>query len=94
MSKQLSNEAMGMGQLYSVLCAVVESEHTPFHTTEAIMRTLGKLFNDEDGPFMADENMMGMTNSMIDNLNTIVHNKNKPKRVKAGESILDNINWN
>lgn len=94
MNNELTNEQKAMGQLYSVLCAVVESEHTPFHTTEAIMRTLGKLFNAEDGPFMADDTMCMMTNSMIDNLNQIVERKNRPTRIKEADSILGNINWN
>ena len=45
---ELTNEQQAMSQLYSVLCAVVQSEHTPKHTAEAIISTLEKLFNDKN----------------------------------------------
>jgi hypothetical protein len=63
---ELTPEQQAMGQLFSVLCAVVQSEHTPRITIEATMQTLGKIFNDENGPFNVNEDMQMMTMTMID----------------------------
>ena len=41
---ELSNEQQAMSQLYSVLCAVVQSDRTPKVTAEAVVSTLQKLF--------------------------------------------------
>ena len=95
MSKELTNEQQAMGQLYSVLCAVVQSDRTPKHTAEATIQTLEKLFSDENGPFQADEHMMGMTMAMAEAMNDIVRQRNKQiQRAAEGNSILANINWN
>jgi len=48
---ELTNEQQAMSQLYSVLCAVVQSDRTPKVTAEAVVATLQKLFEDENGPF-------------------------------------------
>jgi hypothetical protein len=95
MSKELTNEQQAMSQLYSVICAVVSSDRTPKHTADAIMMTLQKLFEDENGPFRADNHMLGMTIAMIENINEIVEGRNKQiERVAEGNSILGDINWN
>jgi hypothetical protein len=95
MSKELSNEQQAMSQLYSVLCAVVQSDRTPKVTAEAVVATLQKLFEDENGPFKADEHMMGMTMAMAEAMNDIVRVRNKRmQRVAEGNSILGDINWN
>lgn len=94
MQNELTPEQQAMGQLFSVICAIVQSEHTPRITIEATMQTLGKVFNDEDGPFNANEDMMGMTMAMISNINAIVDSKNKRTHQQLGQGILDNINWN
>ena len=92
---ELTNEQQAMSQLYSVICAVVASDRTPKHTADAIMMTLQKLFNDENGPFTANEHMMGMTMAMSEAMNEIVHKRNKQiQRAAEGNSILANINWN
>ena len=91
---ELTPEQQCMAQLFSVLCAVVQSEHTPRITVEATMQTLSKIFNDEDGPFMANDELMGMTTAMIDSINGIVDRKNKQTHAKLGEDILGNMNWN
>jgi len=95
MSKELTNEQEAMSQLYSVLCAVVSSDRTPKHTAEAVIETLQKLFEDENGPFTASDNMMGMTVAMAEAMNDIVKQRNKHiQRVAEGSSILGDINWN
>ena len=95
MSKKLTNEQEAMSQLYSVLCAVVSSDRTPKHTAEAVIATLQKLFEDENGPFTASDNMMGMTMAMAEAMNGIVKQRNKHiQRVAEGASILGDINWN
>ena len=91
---ELTPEQQAMGQLFSVLCAIVQSEHTPRITIEATMQTLGKVFNDEDGPFNANEDMQMMTMAMINNINAIVDRKNKQTHANIGNDILGNINWN
>ena len=86
---ELSNEQQGMSQLYSVLCAVVGSDKTPKYTADAIIATLIKLFEDENGPFQADDHMQGMTMAMAEAMNEIVNKRNKQlARVAIGESIL------
>jgi len=95
MSKELTNEQEAISQLYSVLCAVVSSDRTPKHTAEAVIATLQKLFEDENGPFTASDNMMGMTLAMADAMNGIVKQRNKQiQRAAEGASILGDINWN
>lgn len=94
MQNELSNEHKCMAQLYSVICAIVQSEHTPRITVEATMQTLGKIFNDEDGPFMANDEICGMTVAMIDNINAIVRSRNQSTRLAEADDILSNINWN
>ena len=95
MSKELTNEQHAMSQLYSVLCAVVQSDRTPKHTAEAVVATLQKLFEDENGPFTADEHMMGMTMAMAEAMNDIVRKRNKQiQRAAEGAGILGSINWN
>jgi hypothetical protein len=92
---ELTNEAKAMSQLFSVLCAVVQSDRTPKVTAEAVVATLQKLFEEENGPFGADDNMMGMTLAMADAMNKIVKQRNKQiQREAEGNSILANINWN
>lgn len=91
---ELTPEQQAMGQLFSVLCAIVQSDHTPRITIEATMQTLGKIFNEENGPFNANEDMQMMTMTMIDSINGIVDRKNKQTHAKLGEDILGNINWN
>jgi uncharacterized protein (UPF0147 family) len=92
---ELSNEQQAMSQLYSVLCAVVQSDRTPKVTAEAVVSTLQKLFEDENGPFTADEHMMGMTMAMAELMNDIVRQRNKQIiRSAEGASILSDINWN
>ena len=95
MSKELTNEQQAMSQLYSVLVAIVASERTPKHTAEATIQTLQKLFNDENGPFQATDELIGMTMAMGEAMNDVVKIRNKHiERVAEGASILDNINWN
>ena len=92
---ELTNEQQAMSQLYSVLCAVVGSDRIPKYTADAIIATLVKLFEDENGPFQADEHMQGMTMAMAEAMNEIVHKRNKQiERVAEGNSILGDINWN
>ena len=92
---ELSNEQQGMSQLYSVLCAVVGSDRTPKYTADAIIATLVKLFEDENGPFQADDHMQGMTMAMAEAMNEIVQKRNKQiQRAAEGASILGDINWN
>jgi hypothetical protein len=56
---------------------------------------LVKLFEDENGPFQADEHMQGMTMAMAEAMNEIVNKRNKQiERAAEGNSILANINWN
>ncbi len=93
MSK-LTPEQECIAQLFSVLCAVVQSEHTPRITIEATMQTLGKIFNEENGPFTANEDMIEMTAAMIDNINSLVRTRNKKTHQRQGADILGNINWN
>jgi hypothetical protein len=95
MSKnELTNEEQIAMQLFSVVCAVLQSNHTPLITTAATMQTLEKIFNEEDGPFMANENSRQMTVAMIDIANGIIRKKEKELRAEEGADILGNINWN
>jgi hypothetical protein len=94
MENNLTNEQQCMAQLFSVLCAIVQSDHTPRVTIEATMQTLGQIFNNEDGPFNSSEDLMMMTSAMIDNINAIVARKNKTIHAQMGNDILGNINWN
>ena len=94
MENNLTAEQQCMAQLFSVLCAIVQSEHTPRVTIEATMQTLSQIFNNEDGPFNSSEELMMITSAMINNINAIVDSKNKQLRAKQGQSILDNMNWN
>jgi hypothetical protein len=92
---ELSNEQQGMSQLYSVLCAVVGSDRTPKYTADAIISTLVKLFEDENGPFQADDHMQGMTMAMAEAMNEIVHKRNKQiERASEGASILAQFGLN
>ena len=92
--RELTNEQHAMSQLYSVLCAIVASEATPKHTAEATIQTLQKLFEDENGPFVATAEMMGMTVAMAEAMNDIVKQRNKHTRVAEGDSILSQYNLN
>ena len=84
-----------MSQLYSVLCAVVQSDRTPTCTAQATIETLTKLFEDENGPFQATDEMMGMTMAMAEAMNDIVKKRNKRmQRAAEGASILGSMNWN
>ena len=94
MSKELTNEQHAISQLYSVLVAIVASEATPKHTAEATIQTLEKLFNDENGPFMASESMMGMTLAMGEAMNEVVQRRNKQSRVAEGDAILNQYGLN
>ena len=89
MNNELSNEQQAMSQLYSVLCAVVQSDRTATCTAQATIETLAKLFGDENGPFMATDEMMGMTMAMAEAMNSIVKKRNKRmQRAAVGEGIL------
>jgi hypothetical protein len=91
---ELTNEEQIAMQLFSVICAVLQSNHTPLITTAATMQTLEKIFNDESGPFMNNENSREMTVAMIEAANNIVRNREKKMREEEGADILGNINWN
>jgi hypothetical protein len=91
---ELTNEEQIAMQLFSVICAVLQSNHTPLITTAATMQTLEKIFNDESGPFMNNENSREMTMAMIQAANDIVRNREKKLREEEGADILGNINWN
>lgn len=91
---ELTNEEQIAMQLFSVICAVLQSNHTPLITTAATMQTLEKIFNDESGPFMDNENSRQMTVAMIEQANMIVKQKVSTARVEEGNDILNNINWN
>jgi hypothetical protein len=94
MKNELTLEQQCMAQLFSVICAVVQSEHTPRITVEATMQTLEKIFNDDDGPFTANDEVMGMTVAMIEAINAIVSKRNKQTHQQRGADILGNISWN
>jgi hypothetical protein len=54
-----------------------------------------ELFNDKNGPFVANESMMGMTMAMGEAMNQIVNQRNTQlQRVAEGSSILGSMNWN
>ena len=91
---ELTNEEQIAMQLFSVICAVLQSNHTPLITTAATMQTLEKIFNDESGPFMNNENSREMTVAMIEAANDIVRKREKKLRAEEGTDILSNINWN
>ena len=87
--RELTNEQQAMSQLYSVLVAIVASDRTPKHTAEATIQTLQKLFNDENGPFQATDELIGMTMAMGEAMNEVVIKRNEQlKRVSQGASIL------
>jgi hypothetical protein len=94
MKNELTNEEQIAMQLFSVICAVLQSNHTPLITTAATMQTLEKIFNDESGPFMDNENSREMTVAMIGIANDIVTKREKKLRAEEGTDILSNINWN
>lgn len=94
MKNELTPKEQAIAQLFSVICAIVQSEHTPRVTIEATMQTLGQIFNNEDGPFNATDELQQMTMAMIDNINGIVDRKNKQTHATIGNDILGNINWN
>ena len=95
MSKELTNEQQAMSQLYSVLVAIVASDRTPKHTAEATIQTLEKLFNDENGPFQATDELIGMTMAMGEAMNDIVKQRNKQiERVAEGNNILTQYGLN
>ena len=94
MQNEFTNDQKMVAQLFSVLCSIVQSEHTPRITVEATMQTLEKIFNEMDGPFMNNEDSQMMTMTMIEAINGIVQNRNKSVRVAEGDSILGNMNWN
>jgi len=94
MKNELTNEEQIAMQLFSVICAVLQSNHTPLITTAATMQTLEKIFNDESGPFMNNENSREMTMAMIQAANDIVTKREKKLRAEEGTDILSNINWN
>lgn len=86
---ELSNEQQAISQLYSVLVAIVASDRTPKHTAEAAIQTLQKLFNDENGPFQATDELMGMTMAMGEAMNEVVIKRNKQiERASQGATIL------
>jgi hypothetical protein len=92
---ELTNEQQAISQLYSVLCAVVQSDRTPTCTAQATIETLTKLFEDENGPFQATDEMMGMTMAMAEAMNDIVKKRNKRmQRAAEGANILGSMNWN
>ena len=91
---ELTNEEQIAMQLFSVICAVLQSNHTSLITIAATMQTLEKIFNDESGPFMDNENSREMTMAMIQAANDIVRNREKKLRAEEGTDILSNINWN
>ena len=91
---ELTAEQQCMAQLFSVICAIVQSDHTPKATVEATMQTLSMIFNREDGPFNSSEELMMITSAMIDNINTLVDVKNKTIHAQRGEDILRNMNLN
>lgn len=93
--RELTNEQQAISQLYSVLVAIVASDRTPKNTAEATIQTLEKLFSDENGPFQADEHMMGMTMAMAEAMNDIVKQRNKQiQRVAEGNNILTQYGLN
>ena len=95
MSKELTNEQQAMSQLYSVLVAIVASDRTPKHTAEATIQTLQKLFNDENGPFQATDELIGMTMAMGEAMNDVVKQRNKQiERVAEGNNILTQYGLN
>lgn len=91
---ELTNEERIAMQLFGVIGAILQSEHTPLITTAATMQTLEKIFNDENGPFMDNEDSREMTMAMIQAANDIVRNREKKLRAAEGADILGNINWN
>ena len=91
---ELTNEEQVSMQLFSVICAILESKHTPLITIAATMQTLEKIFNDEKGPFMATEDTRAMTVALIEQANSIVRRKERKLRAEEGADILENINWN
>ena len=94
MKNELTNEEQIAMQLFSVICAVLQSNHTSLITIAATMQTLEKIFNDESGPFMDNENSREMTMAMIQAANDIVTKREKKLRAEEGADILGNINWN
>ena len=93
--RELTNEQQAMSQLYSVLVAIVASDKTPKHTAEATIQTLEKLFNDENGPFQATDELIGMTMAMGEAMNDIVKQRNKQiERVAEGNNILTQYGLN
>ncbi len=91
---ELTKQEQVSMQLFSVICAILESKHTPLITMGATMQTLEKIFNDETGPFMATEDTRAMTVALIDQANSIVSRKERKLRKEEGADILNNINWN
>ena len=87
--RELTNEQHAMSQLYSVLVAIVASDRTSKNTAEATIQTLEKLFNDENGPFQATDELIGMTMAMGEAVNDVVKRRNKQiERTSQGASIL------
>ena len=91
---ELTPEQQCIAQLFSVICAIVQSDVTPRSTVEATMQTLSMVFNKEDGPFNSSEELIMITSAMINNINDIVDRKNKTIRAQRGADILGNMNWN
>ena len=93
--RELTNEQHAMSQLYSVLVAIVASDRTPKNTAEATIQTLEKLFNDENGPFQATDELIGMTMAMGEAMNDVVKRRNKHiVRAAEGASILNQYGLN
>ena len=91
---ELTPEQKAIGEMFSLICAIVSSENTPVYTTNAIMQTLERIFNNEDGPYAQNEEMAAMAGTMIEHINQIAHNRSKQLHQQTGNDILAGINWN
>ena len=88
--RELTNEQEAISKLYSVLVAIVASDRTPKNTAEATIQTLEKLFNDENGPFQATDELIGMTMAMGEAMNDVVKRRNKQiERASQGATMLN-----
>lgn len=88
--RELTNEQNAISQLYSVLVAIVASDRTPTCTAHATIETLEKLFNDENGPFQATDELIGMTMAMGEAMNDVVKRRNKHiQRAAEGANMLN-----
>jgi hypothetical protein len=87
----MTNSEKAIAELFSILCAVIQSEKTSYETKQATISTFAEVIGKDNSVFQNEE-LLGLTLAMDDEMKKVVNQLNGNRIIN--EALTNSINLN